>query len=279
MKRVVIVCNAPLGLKEGLERFRDRFLDPNDHLTTMGGTELSLIATKIKTAYIANAGQLQDYDALAVVFVVNLSDDDIDSFRLEMPGVLFVGVPFKVPRAHNKDYIGFVGLLRHETVRAVKLARALKKEFKERDSRTPLLLPVQNFKSKALEKLLVDVQKLRPSEPDYDLPLKKLISSGGLQSTRESKKKTFFENRNSVRFYGPSKAGARHGGPSGNPPHDERCLVNGYFRLGARYDIFFHYDCQYENGPIGGQFPNCHDKMESVALHTHVNIAPSDAIR
>ncbi|WP_375763090.1 hypothetical protein ACE10X_27235 [Bradyrhizobium sp. Pha-3] len=278
MKRVVIVCNAPHGLKEGLERHRGMFLDKADHLTTIAASDTHSIATKINLAYIANAEVTKDYEAFALVLVVNASDDQVDQLRLRMPGPLFMPIAFAVDRPHNKDFLDLARQLRIEVFRAGKLARALKKEFQERDSRTPLLLPVRNFKSKDLERLLLEVQRLT-TDGDYDAPLKKLLASGNIQASRESHKKTFFENGNAIRFYGPSKAGARHGGPSGKPPHDERCLVNGYFRLGARYDTTFHYDCQYETGHIKGEFPNCHDGDQSFQARTHINIAPSDALR
>jgi hypothetical protein len=222
---------------------------------------------------------VHEYDAYVIVFVINGIESALDDLRVELPGVIFLRAPFRFERAHNRQYLQFIGFVRQELVHARKLIQVLKKEFRERDSRTPLLLPVQNFKSQALNELLIEVQKLRPGIHDYDVPLRKLIEAKGLVSIKDGPRKSFFENRNSIRFYGPSKAGARHGLPSYSHPHTSMCLVNAYFRLGTRYDVNFHYDCQYEDGRISGQFPNCHRELESRSSETHLNISPNDFIR
>jgi hypothetical protein len=278
MKRSVIVCNADNGIKEALERFRGRFLDAADYLTTLRDAKIETIASKFATACIKPT-LAREYDACVIVFVVNGAEGALDNLRVELPGVIFLRAPFRFERAHNRQYLQFTGFIRQELVHVRKLVQALRKEFRERDSRTPLLLPVRNFKSQALNELLIEVQKLRPGNQDYDVPLRKLIDAKGLVSTKDGPRKSFFENRNSIRFYGPSKAGARHGLPSYSEPHTSECLVNAYFRLGTRYDVNFHYDCQYEDGHIRGEFPNCHRELESCSSKTHLNISPNDYIR
>ena len=278
MKRIVLVCNAHSGIKEALERFRGRFLDESDYLFTFRDINLEYISEKIVSAYI-NAKPVNDYDTMAAVFFINGTEETLDDIRRKSPAVPFVKIPFRFERAHNREYLQLVSLIRRELGQIHRLVQALKKEFKLHDSRTPLLLPARNFKSSSLEALLIGVQKFRTSESDYEVPLRTFINSVGLQSIRESGKKTYFENKNSVRFYGPSKAGARHGTPFHSPPHNSACLVNAYFRLGARYDVHFHYDCQYEGRHIHGVFPNCHDGEDHLNSRTHINIAPNDFVR
>lgn len=210
---------------------------------------------------------------------MNGTESTLDELRVQLPGVIFLKAPFRFQRAHNRQYLQFVGFIRQELTHTKKLVQALKKEFNERDSRTPLLLPVRNFKSQELNDLIIDVQKLRPNSQEYDIPLRNLIEAKGPISIKDGPKKSFFENRNLVRFYGPSKAGARHGLPSYSEPHHSVCLVNAYFRLGARYDVNFHYDCQYENGHISGDFPNCHGTLDHRTAKTHLNISPNHFIR
>jgi hypothetical protein len=278
MRRIVLVCNASVGIKEALERFRARFLSPSDYLSVFREASALAISSRIFGTYVSKS-PVADYDTWAVVFVINSTDQELDSFRVELPGALFLKAPFRFARAHNKEYLQFVSFIQRELVHVRKLTNALKKEFRERDSRTPLLLPVRNFDSSILKELIVDVQKFRSAEDDYYVPLRALIDAKGLASVRETKKRTYFENERSLRFYGPSKAGARHGTPSYGAPHNCGCAINAYFRLGARYDVSFHYDCQYRDKHIGGKFPNCHDAEQHCPLATHLNISPNDFIR
>jgi hypothetical protein len=277
MKRIILVCNASSGIKEALEKQRSSFLSDADHLSVFRDMSVEIISTKIHAAYITS-NPTEDYDTCAVVFAINGREEELNEFRLRMPGVIALGLPFEFGQAHRKQYNRFIGALKRELTHVRKLATALKKEFVERDSRTPLLLPLRNFRSTELNQLMIDVQNFRTGEPDYDVSLRRLINSRGPQSLRESGK-TFFENRNSIRFYGPSKGGARHGLPVYNPPHNLTCMVNAFFRLGARYDVRFHYDCQYAAGQIGGIFPNCHDHEENWSKRTHLNVAPNDFTR
>jgi hypothetical protein len=281
MRRIVLVSNASGEIKESLERYRGSFLDPADTLISFRELSVDSISSKIFSAYLSKS-PADDYDTCVVVFVVNGSDGSLDDLRLQFPGVVFLKAPFRFERAHRKQYFQFISFLQRELVHARKLFAALRREVKERDSRTPLLLPVRNFNSPILDELIVEVQKLRPKEKDYDLPLRALIGSKGLLPVRQvvaGRAKTYFENRNAIRFYGPSKAGPRHGLPSYKAPHNFGCLVNAYFRLGVRYDAAFHYDCQYANRHIGGRFPNCHSEEQACSLNTHINISPNDFIR
>lgn len=278
MKRIVLICNASIGIKEALERFRDRFLGKADYLSVSRETTIEQISAKIFGAYVSQ-NPIADYDTCAVVFIINGTDDVLDSLRMQFPGAIVLRAPFRFERAYRKQYLQFISFLQRELVHVRKLVSALRKEFRERDSRTPLLLPVRNFRSRKLNELLLEIQKLRPPEDDYDVPLRSLVDAKGLSSVRETKKRTFFENQSSIRFYGPSKAGARHGIPVYQPPHKFGCIVNAYFRLGARYDVAFHYDCQLADGRISGRFPNCHDGEDICSSKTHLNISPNDFIR
>lgn len=281
MRRIVLVSNASGEIKELLERYRDRFLGPTDTLISFRETSIESISSRIVNAYLFK-DPMDDYDTCAVVFVINGNDGSLDDLRVQFPGVIFLKAPFRFERARRRQYFQFISFLQRELVHVRKLFGALQREVKERDSRTPLLLPVRNFSSSALNELIVEVQKLRPREQDYDVPLRTLVGSKGLLSVRQVEKgrtRTYFENRNAIRFYGPSKAGPRHGLPSYKAPHNLGCLVNAFFRLGVRYDAAFHYDCRYANRHIGGRFPNCHSEEQACSLSAHLNISPNDFIR
>ena len=61
--------------------------------------------------------------------------------------------------------------------------------------------------------------------------------------------------------------------------HKAYCLINGRVRLGGPFDALLHYDCDYERGAVDRKYLNCHGAPQEPAKATHVNIAPSDAIR
>lgn len=128
---------------------------------------------------------MYDYDTCAAVFVINGNDGSLDDLRVKFPGVVFLKAPFRFERAHRRQYFQFISFLQRELVHARRLFVALQREVKERDSRTPLLLPVRNFSSPILNELLVEVQKLRPKEQDYDVALRTLINSKGLVPVRQ----------------------------------------------------------------------------------------------
>src|ERR1043166_2236272 len=206
MRLIVLVCNAGDGMKESLEKHRRVFSQPDDSLYVVDEKSIDYITHKLKSVY-CDLKPHDDYDTCVSVFVVNCPVDDLDVLRRKLPAVFFLNFPVTTDKAQR-----LAGFLRRELAHIRKLLRILRKEMKENDSKTPLLLPIRNFKSNVLDRLLSDIQQFRTPEPDYDVPFRRLIRSAeakGLKSYIESNK-TFFENGRSIRFYGPSKGGPRH---------------------------------------------------------------------
>jgi hypothetical protein len=280
VKLIVVVANVGLTTRQALERNRASFTATKDLIVSLDSFTAASICDVIATKYI-RVGPSEDYETFSVVFAVNTTAVAIDEMRKALPGLLILPTPALATTPNAGDHTALIGFLRRELVHVRKLLAAIRKEIRERDTKTPLLLPVRNFKSSSLLPLLVGVQQLRPTVPDYDVPVRKFVDAAGISSQRKGtgKKNSFFMDNRSLEFCGPTKAGARHGKPGlDDGTHRHECLVNAYFRLGVRYDVAFHYDCS-AGGHIKGQFPNCHDAVENVSARTHVNISPNDFVR
>jgi hypothetical protein len=276
---IILLCNANQQIKELIERGPKPYLSPGDLFYVTKSTDADYIAQKIASHYVSNGGG--GADGHAVVLLLNVPEIAANALRTDFPGPLFLTL--LVPQQSQvREYIRvLVRQLMSELRHARKLLQVIKKEVQERDTRTPVLLPVRNFASAELIDLLVAIQQLRPVEPDYGAAFRALIveaENRGLRSVSVGRS-SYFENSREIRFSGPSKAGARHGRPSFVPPHIPACLVSGYVRLGARYDERFHYDCEHRRGGITGDFEDCHGAEVRVPPCSHVNIAPNDHVR
>ena len=107
MRRIVLVSNASGEIKESLERYRDRFLDPADTLISFRDTSIESISSRIFNAYLLK-NPIDDYDTCAVVFVVNGNDGALDDLRAQFPGVIFLKAPFRFERARRRQYFQFI---------------------------------------------------------------------------------------------------------------------------------------------------------------------------
>src|SRR5437764_1233730 len=141
MMRIVLMCNAPAGLKEELERHRSRFLSTTDRLFTLREARIDQIYERLQSAY-KTTGTRDHYDACAVVFVLNSTEQALDKLRSASFGLIFRAAPLIPHRLSRKHLHNFINFIRQELVHIRKLVAALMKEFRERDTKTPLLLPV-----------------------------------------------------------------------------------------------------------------------------------------
>jgi hypothetical protein len=278
----VVVCTDDSELGSALERGRRQFLSANEAIAFVVGrhSEDSLVL-RICDKF----GKPAVYDSRNFAFAgaaALISDQlglDVRSLRRRLPFLHVSSLP--IPAGKNAETRS-LGLVKRELGRVRRSIAALSKEFRERDSKTPLLLPLRNFGSERLVELVCAVQDQAAESEDFYPSIRAKIDkfqSTSLRTVVEGKK-TYFQNDRAIRFTGPKKAGARHGKPTGLPPHHLECLLNGVFRAGAPYDVGFHYDCTHELGQIGGSFFNCHDHGHVyVAKRDYLNIAPNDALR
>jgi hypothetical protein len=145
---------------------------------------------------------------------------------------------------------------------------------------TPLLLPLRNFQSDVLMSKIEVLFSCLGSVRDPRAKLKEACEAIGerhpLQQTNGHR--PYFEDDRNLRFKSPGKD--RHGmARQVGGGHQSACLIGSRVRLGGPFDALFHYDCEYERRSVDNEYPNCHDEATQPAAKSHVNIAPSDAIR
>ena len=178
-----------------------------------------------------------------------------------------------------------VELLRASTTRARFILDALRKEVSERESRTPLLLPLRNFRSEVLREKLLQLQsslRERASKENVVSLIaevaKQFEQTHPLKQTDSSNRKCFIDDKN-VQFHTPGTAA--HGLARPSDQHAVECFLGAYRRFGAPFRSAFHYDCQKHGaGNLRGHFYTCHGtdacQMEG---DPHLNIAPNDFVR
>jgi hypothetical protein len=164
-------------------------------------------------------------------------------------------------------------------------ARAVRNFLSGVENLTPLLLPLRNFRSNVLkpqiEKLFYGLGTVENLRAELDKAKQAILARHPLQRLQgRGEHKSFFQDDRDLRFKSPGRN--RHGMArlvDRGHGHEPRCLINSRVRLGGPFDALFHYDCDYEHGGVNPSYPNCHGAGTAPAVSTHVNIAPSDAIR
>lgn len=178
-------------------------------------------------------------------------------------------------------------LLLQATIRARIAIEALRKEVVERANRTPLLLPLRNFRSEQLHNWVRELQGNVVSyqnASDADLAIKAAVKRFEaiypLKKVEDSKRKQpcYLDDRE-VEFHAPGKA--LHGMPHATDDHLVSCILGGYRRLGAPFNPSFHYDCvKGKKSNLKGSFFGCHGtEAEVIEGNPHINIAPNDFCR
>ena len=162
--------------------------------------------------------------------------------------------------------------------------RRIREEVQEKDSRTPLLLPLENFGSKHVRESVqglpysIGIQDRGSIDADFESYVGKLQMSARLEA---GARRTSFTDERGLRFETLQKAGSRHGGLiSAKTPHNAVCFLKGHLRLGVPFHSAFHYDVTGRDGArVHKEMPDCHGHMEMRTGNPHVNIYPNDFIR
>lgn len=221
--------------------------------------------------------------------IIYINHDEISSKKFEetfFPSTLCVPINWNADESNNKNLKKSIkeleNLLRISTNEIKNSIPTIKKEVKEGDSRTPLLLPIKNFKSKNLIQILKNIQSLIPKENNKQEFIKSNIDRfvyhhPRMKPTQPRYTRNFFMDDHKIEFNPPGAA--RHGFPRSGPPHSESCFVSGHRRLGAPYDHAFHYDCIKGSGNLKGSFGGCHGEVSAKEGSPHLNISPNDFIR
>lgn len=172
--------------------------------------------------------------------------------------------------------------LRVATQHAKDAIPCVRKEIVEQDSRTPLLLPINNFRSKSLVSELEALQSELANHKDKQRAIVKRVQSIEQKHPRQRddsgrEKRSFFVDERRVEFRPPGRD--RHAFARNQEGHPNRCLLSGRRRLGAPYDIAFHYDCTRGEDVLKGEFFGCHEPPSMHKGAPHLNIAPNDYVR
>jgi hypothetical protein len=144
---------------------------------------------------------------------------------------------------------------------------------------SPLLLPLRNFKSDFLPKMIGKLYKTMAKSEDAASEIKQAVKSFFTVCPKtyaeEAKRHCFSDGI--LYFQSPGKA--RHGffRNGTTEAHDRSCLLNARSRIGGAYDYRFHYDCIPTKGSLKKSYPDCHG-AGAAPKTTHVNIAPNDYI-
>lgn len=228
-------------------------------------------------------GEMRDV-GLAMICVGYPQDTTERFVKSFFPSVLTVSIPWFLnsTSAHtirtSKNEL--VELLKATTDDVKKTIPVVKKELQERDSVTPLLLPVKNFSSKTLKESLLALQNSLVRSPEKSSEISNaihaIVSAHPRQKIGSARRACFVDDKK-VEFHPPGSA--RHAFARGSGDHPDSCFLSGRRRLGAPYDHAFHYDCKRGGGNLRGEFWGCHHESSITEGHPHLNIAPNDFVR
>lgn len=159
------------------------------------------------------------------------------------------------------------------------LLSIIAEEVGNRDNRTCLLLPPENFgpDTSRIRACVRETSVQRKSGDEFGRKLRTI--SGSIKS-RKIRNRNYFTGKGGIVYRSPPKAGLRHGiAPVwSDAGHTPKCVVRGRIRFGASFDPGFHYDCDIDKH-TKRIFVSCHGTKVAVKGKTHLNISPNDNIR
>lgn len=143
---------------------------------------------------------------------------------------------------------------------------------------SPLLLPIRNFKSKALTPFFAALYNQLSGVDDVGATINEAVRDFIQRHPYRKPPTSDLRCLSDGDMYFKSPGKHRHGyyRNSNDNNHKLTCLLNARSRLGGGYPHNFHFDCEPVKR-LDAAFPNCHGADEE-PKPTHVNIGPSDAI-
>ncbi|AZN35547.1 hypothetical protein [Iodobacter ciconiae] len=215
--------------------------------------------------YVKSPGVEPDQDFINAFF----------PFILAIPIVLEENI-----NPESADFKIFMDRLMKAVKSAKEVINIFKSEVVERANKTPMLLPLKNFKSSFFCRFLQKLQEEIPWSQNKEGVLKQYIKNFKESHIplKESNGPSPFLDSRGIVFRSPGKA--RHGFQNVTDKHTTTCILNGRFRLGAPYDASFHYDCSKEKIlPLSIHVYGCHTLKEIKTGNPHLNISPNDFVR
>lgn len=225
----------------------------------------------------------------AVIYVRAPGTDATRFEQAFFPSTLTVGVEWEMEGstsdAKRASLNRLFNLLLSATVRARRAITTLHKQVVDKANRTPLLLPLGNFRSGSFEEWLKRLEQSLAQLTENEESLRMLGEAvkdfkqwHPKHQIEKSSKQCYCDERG-VEFRAPGKA--LHGIP--NMPGDhpsESCLLSAFRRLGAPFHSAFHYDVQKDSPKkLHGRFCTCHLPPAEMSGDPHLNIAPNDFVR
>jgi hypothetical protein len=253
--------------------------EPFAYRVGMSDYYLNEIAARIDASLPSNevaiAVAYVDYGASAVEFLQDF-----------FPFASVARIPPFYPNAFDAcrrrhELLAFVESVREITANLRKRIRIVRDVLSGQNF-SPLTLPIGNFRSDVLVDAIhrifvstVDGEELRAM---IKREIQAIEDRHPLERMLDKRSQPYFSDDRSLRFRSPGKD--RHGFMRDLlKGHRAACLINSRARLGAPLDGLFHYDCDYSSKNLDDSYPNCHGADAKPGKTTHVNIAPSDAIR
>lgn len=251
----------------------------------------NMLLQRFKERALKNRGNDQLSIGFAVIYVRSDPESTAKFEAAFFPSTLVFPVDWRLagyrPDEISQSCKELFQLLLQATIRARIAIEALHKEVVERANRTPLLLPLRNFRSKQLRDWMRELQATLTSQQNVSTAdsaikaaAKRFEASHPLKMVEDPKRKhPCYLDDHDVEFHTPGKA--LHGLPHASDGHPVSCILGGYRRLGAPFNAAFHYDCvKGMRGNLTGLFYTCHEPEAAMMEgDRHINIAPNDFIR
>jgi hypothetical protein len=206
------------------------------------------------------------------------------AFTAAFPAVLAIPVEWELdavtPTVSRRSRNELISRLRNACATARGALKPLSKELREKDNRTPLLLPLRNFSSGTLVGELTALHETLsrggPAEAAINAATQAVNRRHPPQQI-EGKARRCYVDRRRVEFHAPGSARHAYARPTGQ--HPDICILAGSRRFGAPFDRAFHYDCSKGVRNLKGRFTCCHAPETTWTGDPHLNISPSDYIR
>lgn len=293
MRLVIGFAGIPLQVFDFFRRVEGKLLEKGDvsfsqtckrsDAAYMQGEHAGFFMKKFAKALAEDHHNALADTGFAVLYVASHEGAAAFASRL-FPSVLAVPIDWTLS-GYNQTTLGrSFDLLQRELRTGVQRIRraipAIKKEITEHDGRTPLLLPIHNFRSDILVPALLGVEKDIVGDKGVAVitEARRRFEHGHPLQKIGTRQRRCFVDDHDLEFHTPGSA--RHGfARDAFDDHPPACLVNGRRRLGAPYDRAFHYDCQREGRQLNAMFPNCHGDPVKRSKIDYLNIAPNDNLR
>lgn len=295
MRFIFAYAGIPDVVYDAIYRGRARFLGANseyvgrslwsrDRQYRYSDADVSFIEDAFWQRLVSDHHNQLSLTCFAVISIAHDAENQAWFSGRFFPAVFTASVEWKLDdtseqriRASANDLLRKLETISSEVKAAL---RPIADELRNRDNRTPLLLPTRNFSSKHLCRELVDMQRVLTGSTEKATAVQAFVKQLEKYHPRQrfnGKPRPVFVDDSGIEFTPPGSM--RHGFARPSTEHPKSCLIAGMRRLGAPYDHAFHYDCTKGPLPLSAQLFGCHEGRHPCIGNPHLNIAPNDHVR